>query len=61
MKKIDRFHLERDARQAQSREIARLAGIGADRIVGFLSLLVAAVKEARTLRARGLRTRPSGR
>lgn len=61
MRNIDRFHLERAARQAQSREIGRLAGIGADRIIGFLSLLVAAVKEARTLRARSLRARPSGR
>lgn len=61
MRNFDRLHLERAARHAQSREIGRLVSIGAERIVGFLSLLVAAVKEARKLRARSLRIRPSGR
>lgn len=48
---IDRLNIERAARQAQAREIARLATLGAARIAALFRLLVSVVKDARLQRA----------
>lgn len=56
MRTPDRFDIERAARQAQAREIARLVTLAGTRIATLGRLVIASVRTARLQRAQAHRT-----